>query len=658
MTSLNSEQLRAVHYIDGPLLVLAGAGSGKTRVITQKIVYLIQSCGISARHIAAVTFTNKAAQEMKTRVKHRLAGQDSKGLQIATFHTLGLTIIRHEHAHLDLKPGFSIFDAHDTFTLLQDIMVKQDANQVQQVQQQISRWKNDLLLPQDISDATGQIYAEYNRHLRAYNALDFDDLIMLPVLLLQNRSDILDKWQNRIRFLLVDEYQDTNLSQYRLVKLLAGARGALTVVGDDDQSIYAWRGARAENILQLQQDFPRLEVIKLEQNYRSTQRILRTANCLIKNNPHIFEKKLWSQLGLGDPIRVITTKDDEDEAERVVTELIHHKFKHRTDYKDYAILYRNNHQSRLFEKALRQQQIPYHLSGGTSFFAHTEVKDWMAYLRLLVNADDNKAFLRIINTPRRGIGPQTLEKLAEYAGHRQCSLFAAIFELGIEQTITNPALEKLRHFAHHINLVADQAQRGDTMAAIRGFYLGSGYETWLYDNSDNPKGTQRRLDNIQDLFNWLNKLLQNQEDSVTIQEAVNKLALIDMLDQSDNTQASEQVHLSTLHAAKGLEFPYVFLIGMEEELLPHRTSIEQDFIEEERRLAYVGITRAKQSLIITLTEKRKRYGEWLTSQPSRFLSELPAEDLAWEGGTTVVSSEERQEKGKSHLSHLRSLLVH
>ncbi len=501
MSQLNPRQRAAVRYLDGPLLVLAGAGSGKTRVITQKIAYLISECGLTPRHIAAVTFTNKAAREMKQRVGALLSGKESRGLRVSTFHTLGLDIIRREHARLGYKPGFSIFDAQDSAALVRELMRKAfgDANgQAEQMQWQISRWKNAFVLPEEAAAqaavsgeahqvAAAALYAEYNRHLKAYNAVDFDDLIMQPVLLFRAHPEALDQWQNRVRYLLVDEYQDTNATQYQLVKLLVGARQALTVVGDDDQSIYAWRGAQPENLALLQEDFPTLEVIKLEQNYRSMGRILKAANRLIANNPHVFDKSLWSEMGYGDPLRVIRARDEEHEAERVVSELLHHKFTHRTAFRDYAILYRGNHQSRLFERVLREHRIPYFLSGGTSFFAYSEVKDVMAYLRLLANPDDDTAYLRVVNTPRREIGPGTLEKLGGYASERGISLFAASFELGLEQHLSARAVERLRRFGEWLVHMGDRAERGDPVAAARDLVGEVRYEAWLMDTSKDER---------------------------------------------------------------------------------------------------------------------------------------------------------------------------
>lgn len=669
MAQLNPRQRQAVRHLDGPCLVLAGAGSGKTRVITQKIAYLIEECGIAPHHIAAVTFTNKAAREMKQRVGELLKGKNSKGLQVSTFHTLGLNIIRQELNTLGFKPGFSIFDAQDSSALIKELLRRDfgdDGGVIEQMQRQISRWKSALIIPEEataeagddaILNAAAALYEKYQRALKAYNAVDFDDLILLPARLFQDYPEVLDKWQNKIRYLLVDEYQDTNSSQYQLIKCLTGVRGALTVVGDDDQSIYAWRGAEPENMLLLQQDFPNLIVIKLEQNYRSSGRILKAANALIKNNSHVFDdKNLWSELGYGDPIKVITLRNDEHEAEQVISELISHKFKNRTRFSDYAILYRGNHQSRLFERTLREQRVPYYLSGGTSFFSYAEVKDIMAYLRLLVNPDDDAAFLRVVNTPRREIGPTTLEKLGNYATERRLSLFAASFELGLEQHLNEKGVQRVRRFTQLLVETGDRAQRGDPIAVVKDLIRDINYEAWLNDSSRDLKQAEKRMANVWELVLWLQRLHENSEEDKTLSDLVNHMSLMDMLDRNDDDETGDCVMLMTLHAAKGLEFPHVYLVGMEEEILPHRVSVEEGNIEEERRLAYVGITRAQRSLTISLCARRKRAGELVEMEVSRFLEELPEEDLEWRGIGQKVDPEERQQRGQAHLANLRGML--
>ncbi len=671
--SLNPRQREAVRYIDGPLLVLAGAGSGKTRVITRKIAYLIRECGISARHIAAVTFTNKAAREMKERVGGLLDRRLSRGLKVSTFHTLGLGILKRELEVLGYKPGFSIYDSVDTLALIRELMrrdVGDEKGAAERVRWYISRWKSDFVTPEEAAGAVDEgdplslvaarLYGEYSRHLKAYNAFDFDDLIMLPVLLFEQHSEVLERWRNTIRYLLVDEYQDTNATQYRLVRLLTGVRGALTVVGDDDQSIYAWRGANPENLAQLQEDFPNLKVIKLEQNYRSMVRILRAANRLISNNPHLFEKRLWSELGHGDPLRVIQARDEQHEAERVAAEILHHRFVHRTAFRDYAILYRGNHQSRPFERALREHNIPYRLTGGTSFFAYTEVKDLMAYLRLLVNQDDDNAFLRVVNTPRREIGPGTLEKLAGYAGDRGISLFAACFELGLAQHLPARSRERLQRFADWLVDIADRAARGDPLAVVREMLTDMDYRQWLEDSSRDGKAAERRWENVEELLEWMRRIAEDAPGHKSLAELVSHMTLMDILERNDDdAQETDAVALMTLHAAKGLEFPHVYLVGMEEELLPHRTSLDEGQLEEERRLAYVGITRAQRTLTFTCAARRKKGGELVECEPSRFLEELPQEDLEWLGGLkqrSNLSPEESRQRGRAHLAQMRSML--
>ncbi|MEJ2141392.1 MAG: DNA helicase Rep [Gammaproteobacteria bacterium] len=664
---LNPSQQAAVRHIDGPSLVLAGAGSGKTRVITHKIAYLIRDCGIAPHHVAAVTFTNKAAREMRERVSSLLKDVDTKGLRISTFHTLGLDILRRELKQLDYKPGFSIYDNTDSIGLIKELMRKafgDHGNQSDQMLWQISRWKNAFVLPEEaLLQANGdaglsiaaRLYEQYNHYLKTYNAVDFDDLIMLPVLLFRDQPDVLERWQNRLRYLLVDEYQDTNSTQYELVKQLVGVSGRLTVVGDDDQSIYAWRGAQPENLALLKQDFPRLEVIKLEQNYRSTGRILKAANQLIANNPHVFEKRLWSELGFGDPIRVLRAPNDEQEAEQVVAELVHHQFIKRTKHSDYAILYRGNYQSRLFERALRESNVPYYLSGGISFFAYSEIKDIMAYLRLICNPDDDNAFVRIVNTPRREVGPSTLEKLNEYAQQRNNSLFASCFEMGLQQHLSARACERLKHFADWVLSLQYRIESGETVTVVRQLLNDIDYERWLTDNTPDELQAQRKIDNVQELVSWINRLAKSDPDA-KLDELVARLTLLDTLDKEEDEDRGNQVHLMTLHAAKGLEFPHVFLVGMEEELLPHRSSIEEDNIEEERRLAYVGITRAQKTLTITMAAQRKRYGEKIDCQPSRFLDELPQDDLQW-SGAGIEKTAASQQSGQQTINSLKEMLA-
>ncbi|MAR91797.1 MAG: DNA helicase Rep [Pseudomonadales bacterium] len=666
MTPLNPRQSEAVHYIDGPLLVLAGAGSGKTSVITRKIAHLIGQCEIPAHRIVAVTFTNKAAREMKARVGELVKGKQGRGLTVSTFHTLGLTIIRRERQQLGLKNGFSIFDDQDSRSLLTELLHKDTdvgAEEVDRIRHQISNWKNDLVTPSlalsragdDQEVRAARIYSQYDRLLRAYNAVDFDDLILLPTLLFQEHEEILERWRNRIYYLLVDEYQDTNTSQYLLVRQLVGQRGRLTVVGDDDQSIYAWRGARPENLAQLAQDYPSLKVIKLEQNYRSSGRILKCANQVIANNPHVFEKQLWSDHGYGDPIRVIRCRNEEHEAEKIAGDILNQHMQRKRAFRDFAVLYRGNHQSRLIELKLQQFQIPYKVSGGTSFFARTEIKDVMAYLRLLINPDDDNAFLRIVNTPRRELGPATLEKLGQYAHNRGSSLFSVSCEMGLAESLNAKQYAMLKRFHDWVDETRDNLQRGHAIAAIKQMLRDIDYENWLLEQASSPKVAEKRMENVWQLVSSIERMLDKADDDSDVETVIGKLVLIDILEQQKEEDDSDRVQLMTLHASKGLEFPYVFLMGMEEDLLPHRASIEAETIEEERRLMYVGITRAKRELTMTYTAKRKQFGEEFEPTPSRFLEELPTDDLVWEGRGFEKSREEKQEIGAAHLANLKNL---
>ena len=654
---LNPPQREAIRYLDGPLLVLAGAGSGKTRVITRKIAWLVEECAVLPQHIAAITFTNKAAKEMRERVGQLLKGRPVEGLTVSTFHALGARMLRQEARHAALKPGFSILDASDTGALFQELMKEADKSVQRIVQHRISLWKNALVEPEAALEEAGnelekraaRIYTEYERTLRAYQAVDFDDLIRLPVKLLEGHPDVAERWRSRIWHLLVDEYQDTNRCQYRLMKLLAGPRAAFTAVGDDDQSIYAWRGADVENLRQLSVDYPQLKVIKLEQNYRSTSRILHAANTVIAHNEKLFEKKLWSEHGAGEAVTVVACQTPEHEAESVVMKLSAHKFEHRTHFKDYAILYRGNHQARLFEQQLRNHKIPYALSGGRSFFENAEIRDLCAYMRLIANEDDDLAFIRAITVPRRGVGPATLEALGRYAGHRHISLFAAAFEEGAAEHLGGRQIESLREFGHFINRVAHRAAREPAGPVVDDLLKAIGYEAWLYESCD-PREAETKWSNVGDFTGWLGR--KGEEDGKTLLDMIQTISLITMLDKDD--AELDQVQLATLHASKGLEFKHVFLVGVEEGLLPHQSSIDEDKIEEERRLMYVGITRAQRSLTITYCERRKAGREVRSCDPSRFIDEM---------GDEGIRRSDRQSKepvskedARARLANLRAML--
>lgn len=659
LSKLNAPQREAVKYLDGPLLVLAGAGSGKTRVITHKIVHLIDQCGYQPREIAAITFTNKAAKEMQERVGTLLQGKPSKGLTVTTFHSLGLQMLRQEATLLGYKPQFSILDASDSFKILSDILATTDKQLLRRTQWQISGWKNAFLNPdqallqadEEDAHAAAKIYQLYQQTLKAYQAVDFDDLIRLPVELFQQHPEALDKWQRKLKYLLIDEYQDTNACQYTLVKLLTGVEGRFTAVGDDDQAIYGWRGADVENLRQLTEDFPRLQVIKLEQNYRSTVRILRAANQVIANNPKLFEKQLWSEHGTGDPIQVNAMRDEDHEAEAVVLKLMAHKFEHRTKYADYAILYRGNHQSRILEEKLREHKVPYTVSGGQSFFDKAEIKDIVSYLRLIANEDDDPAFIRAATTPKKGIGNTTLERLGEYSAQKHISLFEAAFEGEFQSQIGQKQLDDLLTFCQFIQRMQERAVKDPAGEVLNDMLGAIQYEMHLYD-SEEPRPAETKWKNVMDFIGWLTRKGENDESNLL--QLTQTVALMSMLESRE--EEIDAVKLSTLHASKGLEYGHVFLIGVEEGILPHRESVDTGKIEEERRLMYVGITRAQRSLHISWCRKRKRAGETEACEPSRFIAELPQDDVRYTGmpGADPVASKEH---GRERMANIRAMLA-
>jgi len=647
---LNAPQREAVNYLDGPCLVLAGAGSGKTRVITQKIANLIELHGYDAKHIAALTFTNKAATEMQERVAKLLQQpRQAKQCTISTFHSLGVKILRQEASAVGLKDRFSIMDSDDCFAIVQDLAVTTDKQLIRRIQTAMSLWKNGLVNPdaaiaqaQDEDEAqAARIYRSYVATLSAYQAVDFDDLIRLPVELFRHTESVRDKWQRRLRYLLVDEYQDTNTCQYELVKLLVtgiGKKPLFTAVGDDDQAIYAWRGATIENLTTLQTDFPDLKIIKLEQNYRSTTRILQAANAVIANNPKLFEKALWSEHGLGDPINIRAMQDDEKEAEHVAMLLSAHRFEHRAQFSDYAILYRGNHQSRCLELALRKEHIPYTVSGGQSYFDKAEIKDIISYLRLVANQDDDPAFIRAITTPKRGVGQATLEVLGEFAGQWQCSLFEAVFKGGLEAKLPERQLRPLREFCTFIQQLESRADKtnvaNDSAADVLTDMMKEiDYEAYLYDTFDDRQA-QNKWQNTLDFVDWLkqkgNGGREGLDPEKSLLDLTQMVALMTMLD--GRNEEPDAVRMSTLHASKGLEFPHVFLVGVEEGILPHKGDPDAPFetlgarIEEERRLMYVGITRAQRSLHISWCKKRQRARENIHCEMSRFIKEMKLDE--------------------------------
>lgn len=666
---LNPAQAEAVRYLDGPALVLAGAGSGKTRVITQKIAYLIGECGYSARQITALTFTNKAAREMAERVQSLIERRLARGLTISTFHSLGLKILRAEAELAGLKPRFSIMDANDTLGIIQEILATTDKGRLRAVQQDISLWKNALLNPNAAAQAvqtpsqaeSAKVYRSYDETLRAYQAVDFDDLIRLPTELLESNADVRARWQKKVHYLLVDEYQDTNTCQYRLVQALVGARAMFTAVGDDDQAIYAWRGATVENLQQLTVDYPQLKLIKLEQNYRSSQRILEAANNVIGHNPIVFGKKLWSELGLGESISIKNCDDEQAEAQWVGISLSAEQFERKAKWGDFAVLYRSNQQARLIEQQLRELRIPYVMSGGQSFFDKAEIRDILSYIRLIANHDDDPAFIRAATTPRRGIGQTTLTQLGEVAVEHKISMFEAIDVMGLTERLAERQLKPLQVFREFIlRLTTKAEQTGRQGAAVLDELLSAiNYEGYLYDVFDD-KPALARWHNVLELVDWLKS--KAEQDEMSLLDLSQHVALITMLERNEQADEVDAVHLSTLHAAKGLEYKHVFLIGVEEGLLPHLGRDDEDIpvgqeeivltqrIQEERRLMYVGITRAQRSLRVSWCKRRRRAKEYTVREKSRFITEMGLAESA------IVEEAQTHMTPKERLSMLKDLL--
>jgi ATP-dependent DNA helicase Rep len=656
--TLNDAQQEAVRYLDGPCLVIAGAGSGKTRVITSKIRHLLDA-GVTPRAIAAITFTNKAAQEMAERLQQMVRLRENDRPLVSTFHSLGVQILREEGKALGLKRAFSILDSDDAQSIVQQLAGTTDRKAARAIQQRISLWKNAGLDPAaaaaqsrgDDEHAAARLFRDYQATLAGYQSVDFDDLIGLPLRLLREHPEAAGRWQNRLRYLLVDEYQDTNSTQYELLKLLVGPRAAFTAVGDDDQSIYGWRGATLENLRRLGTDFPKLRVIKLEQNYRSSRTILAAANGLIANNPKLHEKRLWSELGVGDPIRVLPMDDDEAEAESLAMRLQASKFERRGRWADHAVLYRGNHQARVIEQALRKEKIPYVLSGGQSFFDRAEIRDVCAYLRLLANDADDPALIRAITTPKRGIGPQTLNVLGVYAGEREQSMFAALFETGLEQRLAARQLESLREFGSFVNRIGSRAKKEPAGALLTELLTAIRYRDHLFDTMDD-RTAAARWQNVSDFVDWVAK--RGDEDGKNLIEQAQTIALLSRLDSKD--AEADSVRLTTIHASKGLEFPHVFIAGCEEGLLPHTgdaVDAEDEGpqrVEEERRLMYVAVTRAQRSLTISWCRQRRRAKAVVSRLPSRFIAEMK---LDAEGGASAQVS---ADSAKQRLAALKGLL--
>jgi len=655
---LNPQQRAAVLHDEGPLLVLAGAGSGKTRVIVEKIAHLIGSGRYPARRIAAITFTNKSAKEMRERVARRIRGDAGEGLTICTFHALGLKFLQIEHEAAGLKRGFSIFDADDTAAQVKDLLppgTKPDA--VEDARNLISRAKNAGLSPEQAlalarsprEMEAARLYARYQARLAAFNAVDFDDLIRLPVQILEQSPEITAAWRERIGYLLVDECQDTNDAQYRLLKAIAGPRGNFTCVGDDDQSIYAWRGANPDNLLQMEKDYPQLKVIKLEQNYRCSNRVLRAANALIAHNPHVHLKKLWSDRPDGERIRVWECRDAEHEAERVAAEISFLHEARQVPWSGFCILFRSNHQSRPLEKALQLLRVPYHLTGGTAFLERQEVKDTLAWLRVIANPDDDAAFLRAVQSPKREVGATSLARLAELAASKHLPLSRAAQSMGVLQQLPPRAANGLSAFNDIIADLRDHAPRLSAADLVRRLVEKSGLLAELRAQSRDEAAFQRRQANLDELADWF-------EGGPRGASAGDLAAQLALLSRNDKDEGGNQVRLMSLHAAKGLEFDYVFIVGCEEGTLPHEAALEEGSLEEERRLMYVGITRAKTQLWLSYSRQARRFREQVRLQPSRFLDELPAEELQRDGADPVADAARKRERASAGFAAIQALL--
>ena len=678
-SGLNLAQQDAVNYVHGPCLVLAGAGSGKTRVITHKIGRLMQ-VGLSASQIAAITFTNKAAAEMRERAK-ALIGPAAKEVMICTFHALGVRIMREDGGVLGLKPQFSILDADDVTSILKDCGGTVDAATARQWQWTISLWKNNGLsaaqaqsqAKDDHEHVIARIMGMYEERLSAYQSVDFDDLIGLPLKLLAEHEQVRSKWQQRLGHVLVDEYQDTNATQYEVLKHLVGERGRFTAVGDDDQSIYGWRGATLDNLKKLPQDFPALKVVKLEQNYRSTSAILRAANNVIQPNPKLFPKTLFSELGEGEPVRVIDADHEEHEAERAVARIqsLRAGMSVTTgpqgesvfrELKDFAILYRANHMAKPFEKALRRANLPYKVSGGQSFFDRAEIKDLCAWFRLWINNDDDPAFLRAITSPKRGIGHQTLAQLGKFASQYKLSLFEALFANSLPSVLSTKAVGSLHEFGRYVNDLEYRARHTLGAESAKTFLLEwlkeTGYEKHLYDGEDNEAIASAKWTNVLEFSDWMAGRCGGEIDDVagvsnsevkSLLEVAQTISLLSTLNERETEQ--NVVTLSTLHASKGLEWPHVMLVGVNEGLLPFKLG-EDDSpsglaegamsegilqrLQEERRLMYVGITRAQRTLTVSWTQRRKKGRDTISALPSRFIAEM-----ALDSATTREDPRER-----------------
>lgn len=674
LTLLNPEQRAAVEHKDGPLLILAGAGSGKTRVITCRIAHLMAQ-GVSPDQILAVTFTNKAAREMRERVTETVGSITNSGMVISTFHSLGMLILRECIDRIGFKKNFSIYGAGDQGRLIRDLIrelapqgEKYDADRILSL---ISAGKNRLETPESFRYNPGdpyaamasEIYPRYQKRLKAYNAVDFDDILLLTERLLREHADLRDAYRNRFQYIMVDEYQDTNQAQYKILRLLADGHRNFCVVGDDDQSIYAWRGANPGNILDFEKDFPGTRVVKLESNYRSTGNILAAANAVIKNNAKRKDKVLRATGEEGLPISLVVCEDEESEAVQIVEQIRGAVYRKEAKYSDFAVLYRTNLQARAFEEQFRYENLPYVLIGGQQFFDRKEVKDILAYLRVIANSSDEVNLLRILNYPKRGIGSTSADRMISASAERGCPLWKVLGEVITVDELDARVCEAVGKFIDLLNRYKEKFKATSGLSGVLQEMIKEiGIEGELQRSLDNPELARRRMEHVEDVINAMAGY-EEREPQPTLRGFLEKVSLLDDEapggDSKEKKLAQDAVVLMSLHSSKGLEFDNVFLVGLEEEYLPHLKSITESLdVDEERRLCYVGITRARRTLTLTHCMRRRKFGKMIERVPSRFLEEIPESLLSVENGLQGqgVTPEEQEQQATSFFSNIGALL--
>lgn len=660
LLALNPPQRAAAEQIHGPVLILAGAGTGKTRVITTRIAGMVYD-GIPPEQILAVTFTNKAAAEMRERVGTMIDPEVAERVTISTFHSLCVRILRTCIERLGYKKSFSIYTQSDQVGLLRRIIVrkigKDESLDPKLANMLISQAKNTGKPISDMEDSLiSEVYRTYQRELKLLNAVDFDDLIILAVRGLQENADIRREWQRRFRYVMVDEFQDTNHLQMDLLKSLVGEEHNICVVGDDDQSIYGWRGADITNILGFEQFYPNPTVIKLEENYRSTNCILRLANSLIRHNLTRRDKTLWSGMGDGEKVRLVAMPDAETEAEWVIGELLDRHRIGRRPYDDMAILFRMNSQSRVMEEKLRENEIPYKLIGGQSFYERREIKDILAYLALFLNHDDDVSLLRVIAAPPRGIGEGTITLATQFSIDHQMSVFTALNDLEFLGCLTTRAQRAIGAFTTFIYRYSDivHTKSANYAAMTEELIREIGYAEFLKKNCKTPEEVDSRRKNVSELIDGMHSHFEKSKRG--LRGYLDSVALMQDREDAENETEGNGVSLITMHAAKGLEFPVCHIIGVEEGILPHSRSIEEGSRDEERRLLYVGITRAKEDLTITWCRSRKRYGDKMPCQPSSFFRELSKEELIETDHSTLAAAPVDEDYAADYFAKMKEML--